>query len=110
MLLAPDDPDDKRNLVVRTLLTGDNAVRAGAVTKVLSPGPNLTVARPWLGVLPVAPAPDGVPINVARLDGEAWDGIRVAVSDIPRPIELFGGQDDPALMEPAIGAGEAGAA
>ena len=75
----------------------------------LSADPGLTVPRHRPGELPTdavaALAPDIVLVDMARPDRDALDGIRVAASDIARPIVLFVDRDDPAFMEEAIGAG-----
>jgi response regulator NasT len=102
-------PDDKRNLVVRILLADDDAARAGALTKVLSADPSLTILRPKPGELladaVAALAPDVVLVDMARPDRDALEGIRVVASNQPRPIVLFVDQDDAVFMEEAIRAG-----
>jgi response regulator NasT len=97
------------NLVVRILLADDDTARAGALIKVLSADPGLTILRPGPGMLlsdaVSALEPDVVLVDMARPDRDALDGIRVITSHAPRPIVLFVDQDDPAFMEEAIGAG-----
>jgi len=97
------------NLVVRILLADDDTARAGALIKVLSADPGLTILRPGPGMLLAdavsALEPDVVLVDMARPDRDALDGIRVITSHAPRPIVLFVDQDDPAFMEEAIGAG-----
>jgi response regulator NasT len=94
---------------VRILLADDNAARAGALTKVLSADPSLTILRPRAGELladaVAALSPDVVLVDMARPDRDALEGIRFVTSNTPRPIVLFVDQDDPAFMEEAIGAG-----
>jgi len=100
---------DKQILVVRILLADDDTARAGALTKVLSADPSLTILRPRPGELladaVAALAPDVVLVDMARPDRDALDGIRVVSSHTPRPIVLFVDQDDAAFMEEAIRAG-----
>jgi response regulator NasT len=109
MILATFLPNDNPAAAVRILLADDDAARAGALTKVLSADPSLTILRPRPGELladaVVALAPDVVLVDMARPDRDALDGIRVVASNSPRPIVLFVDQDDPAFMEEAIGAG-----
>ncbi len=94
---------------MRILLADDNAARAGALIKVLSADPGLTILRPRPGELladaVAAQTPDVVLVDMARPDRDALDGIRVVASNVPRPIVLFVDQDDPAFMEEAIVAG-----
>jgi len=108
-LLAPDDPIIKPILVVRILLADDDAARAGALTKVLSEDPSLTILRPRPGELladaVAALSPDVVLVDMERPDRDALDGIRVVASNAPGPIVLFVDRDDPAFMEEAISAG-----
>ncbi len=100
---------DLQTAAVRILLADDNAARAGALTKVLSADPGLTILRPRPGELladaVAALSPDVVLVDMARPDRDALEGIRVVASNAPRPIVLFVDQDDPAFMEEAIGAG-----
>lgn len=102
-------PDHKRTLAVRILLADDDTARAGALTKVLSADPSLTILRPRPGELladaVAALAPDVVLVDMARPDRDALEGIRVVASNAPRPIVLFVDQDDAAFMEEAIRAG-----
>ena len=102
-------PDDKRALVVRILLADDDAARAGALTKVLSADPSLTILRARSGELladaVAALAPDVVLVDMARPDRDALEGIRGVASNQPRPIVLFVDQDDAGFMEEAIRAG-----
>jgi response regulator NasT len=106
-LLAASGRDDKRNRVVRILLADDDAARAGALIKVLSADPSLTILRLAPGELladAVATlAPDVVLVDMARPDRDALEGIRVVTSNTP--IVLFVDQDDAAFMEEAIRAG-----
>src|ERR1700709_768069 len=108
-LLAPLPSHDRRTPTVRILLADDNAARAGALTKVLSADPSLTILRPRSGELladaVAARSPDVVLVDMARPDRHALEGIRFVTSNSPRPIVLFVDQDDPAFMEEAIGAG-----
>ena len=101
-------PDDKRNNTVKVLLADDDTARAAALMKVLSADPGLIVLRPAPGELladaVAALAPD-VLVDMARPDRDALEGIRVIISNVPRPIVLFVDHDDPAFMEEAIGAG-----
>jgi response regulator NasT len=94
---------------VRILLADDDTARAGALTKVLSADPSLTILRPRPGELladaVAALAPDVVLVDMARPDRDALEGIRVVAANAPRPIVLFVDQDDPAFMEEAIRAG-----
>jgi response regulator NasT len=94
---------------VRILLADDDAARAGALIKVLSADPSLTILRPRPGELladaVAAQSPDVVLIDMARPDRDALEGIRVVAADQPRPIVLFVDQDDAAFMEEAIRAG-----
>jgi two-component system, response regulator / RNA-binding antiterminator len=94
---------------VRILLADDDAARAGALTKVLSADPSLTILRPRSGELladaVAALAPDVVLVDMARPDRDALEGIRGIASNQPRPIVLFVDQDDVAFMEEAIRAG-----
>jgi two-component system, response regulator / RNA-binding antiterminator len=94
---------------VRVLLADDDADRAGALIKVLSADPSLTILRPVPGELladaVVANAPDVVLVDMARPDRDALEGIRIVTSNVPRPIILFVDRDDPAFMEDAIRAG-----
>ena len=94
---------------MRILLADDDAARAGALTKVLSADPSLTILRPRPGELladaVAALAPDVVLVDMARPDRDALEGIRVVALNAPRPIVLFVDQDDPGFMEEAIGAG-----
>ena len=96
-------------LVVRILLADDDTARAGALTKVLSADPNLTMLRPRPGELladaVAALAPDVVLVDMARPDRDALEGIRAVAASTPRPIVLFVDQDDAAFMEEAIRAG-----
>lgn len=102
-------PDDKRNRTVKVLLADDDTARAAALMKVLSADPGLIVLRPAPGELladaVAALAPDVVLVDMARPDRDALEGIRVIISNVPRPIVLFVDHDDPAFMEEAIGAG-----
>ena len=102
-------PHDKQIPVVRILLADDDAARAGALTKVLSADPSLTILRPRAGELladaVAALSPDVVLVDMARPDRDALEGIRFVTSNVPRPIVLFVDQDDPAFMEEAIRAG-----
>jgi response regulator NasT len=94
---------------VKILLADDDAARAGALTKVLSADPSLTIVRPKQGELladaVAALAPDVVLVDMARPDRDALEGIRVVASNQPRPIVLFVDQDDAVFMEEAIRAG-----
>jgi two-component system, response regulator / RNA-binding antiterminator len=94
---------------VRILLADDDAARAGALTKVLSADPSLTILRPGPGELladaVAALAPDVVLVDMARPDRDALEGIRIVASNQPRPIVLFVDQDDAVFMEEAIRAG-----
>jgi two-component system, response regulator / RNA-binding antiterminator len=94
---------------VRILLADDDTARAGALTKVLSADPSLTILRPKPGELladaVAALAPDVVLVDMARPDRDALEGIRVVASNTPRPIVLFVDEDDAAFMEEAILAG-----
>ncbi len=94
---------------MKVLLADDDTARAGALTKVLSADPSLTILRPKPGELladaVAALAPDVVLVDMARPDRDALEGIRVVASNTPRPIILFVDQDDPAFMEEAILAG-----
>jgi response regulator NasT len=87
---------------VRILLADDDAARAGALIKVLSADPSLTILRPRPGELladaVAAQSPDVVLIDMARPDRDALEGIRVVAADQPRPIVLFVDQDDAAFM------------
>jgi two-component system, response regulator / RNA-binding antiterminator len=109
-LLAATLPyDQHRSPTVRILLADDDAARAGALTKVLSADPSLTILRAAPGVLladaVAALAPDVVLVDMARPDRDALEGIRIVTSNTPRPIVLFVDQDDPTFMEEAIRAG-----
>lgn len=94
---------------MRVLLADDDTERAGALIKVLSADPGLTILRPRPGDLladaVAALSPDIVLVDMARPDRDALDGIRVLSSNTPRPIVLFVDHDDPTFMEEAIGAG-----
>lgn len=94
---------------MRILLADDDAARAGALTKVLSADPGLTILRPRQGELladaVAALAPDVVLVDMARPDRDALEGIRVVASNQPKPIVLFVDQDDAVFMEEAIRAG-----
>jgi two-component system, response regulator / RNA-binding antiterminator len=107
--LATLMPDERRTTIVKILLADDDTARAGALTKVLSADPGLTILRPNSGELLADAvtrlAPDVVLVDMARPDRDALDGIRVVAANAPRPIVLFVDQDDPAFMEEAIGAG-----
>ncbi len=99
----------KRRGNVKVLLADDDADRAGALIKVLSADPGLTILRPRAGELladaVVALCPDIVLVDMARPDRDTLEGIRVVSSNAPRPIVLFVDHDDPAFMEEAIVAG-----
>ncbi len=94
---------------MRILLADDDSARAGALTKVLSADPSLTILRPAPGELladaVVNLTPDIVLVDMARPDRDALEGIRVVTSHSPRPVVLFVDQDDAAFMEEAIRAG-----
>ncbi|MGE0417054.1 MAG: ANTAR domain-containing response regulator [Acetobacteraceae bacterium] len=94
---------------MRVLLADDDAERAGALARVLSADPGLTVLRLGGGEL-LADAvatlnPDIVLVDMARPDRDALDGIRQISVRAPRPVALFVDQDDPTFMEEAISAG-----
>lgn len=94
---------------MRVLLADDDAARAGALTKVLSADPSLTILRPGPGELladaVTSLAPDVVLVDMARPDRDALEGIRIVTANVPRPIVLFVDHDDTAFMEEAILAG-----
>lgn len=94
---------------MKILLADDDAARAGALIKILSADPSLTVLRPRPGQLladaVAALSPDVVLVDMARPDRDALEGIRVVAAHAPRPVVLFVDQDDPAFMEEAIRAG-----
>jgi response regulator NasT len=100
-------PTTRRTPGVRILLADDDTVRAGALIKVLSADPSLTILRLVPGELladaVAAQAPDVVLVDMARPDRDALEGIRVVTSNTP--IVLFVDQDDAAFMEEAIRAG-----
>lgn len=94
---------------MRVLLADDDAERAGAVARVLTADPGLTVVRLKTGEsladAVASLAPDVVLVDMARPDRDALDGIRQLAALNARPVVLFVDEDDPAFMEEAISAG-----
>jgi response regulator NasT len=94
---------------VKVLLADDDAERAGAVVRILTADPGMTVVRPKssesLAEAVASLAPDVVPVDMACPDRDALDDIRLMAAVVPRQAVLFVGEDDPEFMEEAIDAG-----
>ena len=94
---------------MKVLLVDPDAVRAGLLESHLARLGVTDFARPRAEeTLPDAVrrvGPDVVIVDMARPDRDALDDVRQVSAADPRPIVMFVDDDDPALMEAAIGAG-----
>ncbi|MBO0712973.1 MAG: response regulator, partial [Acetobacteraceae bacterium] len=94
---------------MKVLLADDDADRARQLAAILANDPGLAVVRiragEFLADAVAAHAPDVVIVDMSRPDRDALEGVRQVSAKDPRPVVMFVDQDDPALMEEAIGAG-----
>ena len=94
---------------MKVLLADDEGESPGLLRRALTADPGLDItsvgAREILSDAVVACAPDVVIVHMTRPDHDALEGVRQLTYRTPFPVVLFVGEDDPGVMEKAIGAG-----
>ncbi len=94
---------------LKVLLADCNPARSHALEReLIAAGTDQIVRIDAAEALPDAVqkhAPDLIIIDMDRADRDSIEGVRTVTSREPRPVVLFVDEDDPVLMEEAIGAG-----